>query len=70
MDLAAGGLNGGITGVTTFTQSQLIRDQGIRYIWTWRSSEMVAELAARPCLQLAFENDAVAIFNVDANCGG
>lgn len=64
------GLNGSPTSLRTFTQSQLIQDQDIRYVWTWRSTATLAELAARPCLQLAYENDVVALFNVDGTCGG
>jgi hypothetical protein len=70
VDVTATGLNGSTTGLQTFTQSQLIQDQDIRYVWTWRSTGMLAELAARPCLQLAYENDVVALYKVDGTCSG
>jgi hypothetical protein len=70
LDITTSGLTGTLTPSQVFTQAQLIHDQGIRYLWTWRSTDMLAELAARPCMQLVFENDDVAIFSVDGNCRG
>lgn len=54
--------------VVVYTQAQLIRNQSIHYMWTWRSTGMLEELAARPCFTLAFENDDVAIFRVAEGC--
>ena len=70
MDIGVAGLTGSPGRTTTFTEAQLTHDQGIRYVWTWRTTKMVDELAVRACLALAFANDEVVIFRVASNCVG
>jgi len=70
IDMVVTGLTGRLGPVSTHKQTQLIRDNGIQFLWTWRSTQEINEYAARTCLALAFENDAVAIFHVDPSCHG
>jgi hypothetical protein len=70
IDVGVVGLTGSTRSVATFTQAQLIRDQNIQYLWTWKESQSVGRYAARACLALVYENDEVAIFHVDQNCRG
>jgi hypothetical protein len=69
IDVDVAGLTGKMQGIETFTQAQLIRDQNIRFLWTWRDSGEVSRLAARACFELAYENDEVAIFRIQETCG-
>jgi len=69
-DVKVAGLTGRPLEVATFTQAQLIRDQNIQYVWTWKDAQTVQRLAARACFALAFENDEIAIFRVDQTCRG
>jgi hypothetical protein len=68
IDVHVAGVTESPVSMATFTQARLIHDQGIRYLWTWRTTNMVDELALRSCLTLAYENNEVAIFSVDGNC--
>jgi hypothetical protein len=68
IDVSVTGLTGHAVGVSTFTQVQLIRDQHIQYLWTWKTPQTLKRYAARRCFAILYENNEVAIFQVDPNC--
>jgi hypothetical protein len=68
VDVTVAGLTGRPTNVVTFTQLQLVHERNIQYLWTWTSTQMIDELLARSCFDLAFRNNEVAIFHVNESC--
>jgi hypothetical protein len=68
IDIDVSGLTAPSVGVSTYTQAQLIREQAIQYLWTWKTPQALERFAFRPCFALAYENDEIAIFHVDPNC--